>query len=559
MSTELRQLKQEVESWATNANHRGLLDNRALEQINGVGVATPASLFDEDERPLVVGLFGGTGVGKSTLLNRLADDQIARTSVERPTSREVTMYLHDTVKVNQLPDDFPVEKIRVSTHNREAHRHLLWIDMPDFDSVEEENRQLVQGWLPHIDLLVYVVSPERYKDDNGWRLLLSHGHRHAWVFVINHWDRGNELQRKDFENLLSTAGLDSPRIFCTDCSQQDRGALTEALAVDDQFGELESTIVSMADSNTIRQLEARGVTVRASEMQQVVQQTVATLGNPDNFNRLRDVWDLEWANESSAVHTSIQWRFPLMAQHYERHEPGLLKTLVQTIRGKNETVVEQSIPGNMEGRVFDEESILRIKDDIDAVPLLAMDHELPHKLIQQELEPLKSDLDRTLNRIAANSLKEALSNPGTRLQRMLHKMLGYLGALLPTLAMIWVGYRIVEGFHRGGADSGSYLGSNFAINGLLLIGLAWLVPWFLRRKTRPSLTDAALSGMHTGTDKALAYTRAEIRQALHRSNDILVETIGQGEGFLSQQINPHDRAESSSQLAGVLIDQAPRN
>ena len=41
----------------------------------------PSDLFSNAERPLVVGLFGGTGVGKSSLLNRLADAEIARTGV----------------------------------------------------------------------------------------------------------------------------------------------------------------------------------------------------------------------------------------------------------------------------------------------------------------------------------------------------------------------------------------------------------------------------------------------------------------------------------------------
>ena len=62
--------------------------------------------------------------------------------------------------------------------------------MPDFDSTEQSNKQLVLQWLPHIDVLIYVVSPERYKDEKAWRLLLAEGARHAWLFVINQWDKG---------------------------------------------------------------------------------------------------------------------------------------------------------------------------------------------------------------------------------------------------------------------------------------------------------------------------------------------------------------------------------
>ena len=47
--------------------------------------------------------------------------------------------------------------------------------MPDFDSIDQNNRHLVLEWLPHIDVLIYVVSPERYRDEKAWRLLFAEG------------------------------------------------------------------------------------------------------------------------------------------------------------------------------------------------------------------------------------------------------------------------------------------------------------------------------------------------------------------------------------------------
>jgi Uma2 family endonuclease len=44
---------------------------------------------------------------------------------------------------------------------------------------------------PHIDVLVYVVSPERYRDNKAWQLLLAEGGKHAWIFVLNQSDRGH--------------------------------------------------------------------------------------------------------------------------------------------------------------------------------------------------------------------------------------------------------------------------------------------------------------------------------------------------------------------------------
>ena len=147
------------------------------EQLNSLDQQKPENLFEakKQNRPLVVALFGGTGVGKSTLLNRVAGKEIARTGIERPTSREVTIFLHDSVEVKQLPQDFPVEKVNIRQHQDQSKKEILLIDMPDIDSVETENLQIVRDWVPYIDVLLYVVSPERYRDDRGWQFLLDQG------------------------------------------------------------------------------------------------------------------------------------------------------------------------------------------------------------------------------------------------------------------------------------------------------------------------------------------------------------------------------------------------
>jgi len=198
----LTHLQQDLKTWASNAHTQGWLTERAAQSIDSTTTATPGSLFDKPNRPLVVGFFGGTGVGKSTLMNRFAGEAVAHASAERPTSRQITVYVHQSVSVAQLPEEFPMQRLQTQTHNNNQYRSVMWIDMPDFDSVEQSNRTLVEHWLPHIDVVIYVVSPERYKDDNGWRLLLEHGTQHAWLFVINHWDRGDERQRDDFLHLL---------------------------------------------------------------------------------------------------------------------------------------------------------------------------------------------------------------------------------------------------------------------------------------------------------------------------------------------------------------------
>ena len=125
----------------------------------------------------------------------------------------MTLYVHESVALAYLPAELPVHVVRVERHAGEAFRGVLWIDAPDIDSTEEQNRQAALAWLPHVDLVCYVVSPERYRDDAGWRVLHSRGCKHGWAFIINRWDEGDPRQVDDLSSLLTAAGFAEPLVL----------------------------------------------------------------------------------------------------------------------------------------------------------------------------------------------------------------------------------------------------------------------------------------------------------------------------------------------------------
>ena len=88
-----RQVYREAEDFSAQLARDGWIDETPFGRTE---IDSPGDLFSSggSDRPLVVGLFGGTGVGKSSLLNRLAGDSIARTGVVRPTSMEITAARH---------------------------------------------------------------------------------------------------------------------------------------------------------------------------------------------------------------------------------------------------------------------------------------------------------------------------------------------------------------------------------------------------------------------------------------------------------------------------------
>lgn len=495
MSELLKQTQTELQQWRDTAIADGWLPQHAGVGIDAALAEDPSQLFSGvEQRPLVVAFFGGTGVGKSSLLNRLAGAAVARTGVIRPTSREVTVYAHESLSLTQLPAQIPADKVQVSSHSDAASSHVVWIDTPDVDSVATEHRDQVLAWIPYVDLLIYVVSPERYKDDAGWQMLREAGDQHAWMFVLNQWDRGQPEQLTDFKRVLGEAGFADPRVFCTICNDA---------AMADDFDSLRTAVEQLGEKNNVTALIAQAEAAQAERLRNSVALCMGELGEDGAIDTVQSEFAERFKVQSVQIEKDLSWQINASAQRLQEEQGGWR----QLISGKRLSPALADIAQPLE--VWDARSDQRVRDALSELSLSAAQQRLPQAPLRQSLSELA---DKSAGIIKANQREElssALAKPGTLLHRGLFKAVALVAGIAPILALAWIGYRVVVSFYGGNTVEGEYLGADFAINSVLLLGVAWLLPALLREKIRPSLSAAVERALRQGLQQGLIDVAAE--------------------------------------------------
>jgi hypothetical protein len=114
----------------------------------------------------VLALVGGTGVGKSSLLNALAGSSVSDASVRRPTTAQPLAWVPKSSRpgLAGLLDWLGVPKDQVRDHRGDALGDVAILDLPDLDSIESAHRERVEAILPRVDAVVWVTDPEKYHD-----------------------------------------------------------------------------------------------------------------------------------------------------------------------------------------------------------------------------------------------------------------------------------------------------------------------------------------------------------------------------------------------------------
>lgn len=171
----------------------------------------------------VVALAGATGSGKSTLFNALAGLELSETGVRRPTTSAPVACAWDPEGAAGLLD-----RLGVAPKARYARRSalddseaapdglpdgLVLIDLPDHDSAATAHRDQVDRLLKLVDVVVWVLDPEKYADAALHERYLRPlaGYADVMLVVLNQVDRlpGDTADQvlDDLRRLLDEDGL----------------------------------------------------------------------------------------------------------------------------------------------------------------------------------------------------------------------------------------------------------------------------------------------------------------------------------------------------------------
>ncbi|MCK8600611.1 GTPase [Desulfoferrobacter suflitae] len=228
---------------------------------------------------LTIGLLGGTGVGKSSIMNALAGSEISSTSHRRPHTNQVLIYHHEAsfLPANLQQAAVPWRSIK---HQADSIRQILLCDLPDFDSLSTLHREHVNTFLEHLDVLVWITSPEKYADERFYQFL-----RHVpkakqnFYFVLNKADLLFEGQPKEegydrlsrvtenFQRYLIENEVSHPLIYALSAGQI---LGNHPVAPWNQFGSFRRQIFQHRDVKEIMAIKAANIDVEVQQLLSVL-------------------------------------------------------------------------------------------------------------------------------------------------------------------------------------------------------------------------------------------------------------------------------------------------
>lgn|GEM_PF-2962397 len=202
---------------------------RAVQPATRALTELEAHLRSGLELPLTVALMGGTNTGKSTTLNLIAGREVSREKVTANATKRPLIYAHARWREALLSAQRPWPRPELSEdsgapvtqeasltpllrlHEDERLRELILIDCPDLDSTETMNLHSATDITRWADRALFLVTPQKYKDEllvQALHSLVERGQRVHVLFNLITERHERQEMCEDLEQSLSLTGAE---------------------------------------------------------------------------------------------------------------------------------------------------------------------------------------------------------------------------------------------------------------------------------------------------------------------------------------------------------------
>lgn len=195
----------------------GVLDERAWDRAGSLR----SRLRVRDhylEDALTVAFAGGTGTGKSSLVNAIVGAEVVSAGVLRPTTQAAVAVVPANLggSIAALLDAVGVGE----TSDESGPEGRVLVDLPDYDSIERAHREIASAVVPNVDVVIWVADPEKYADPTVREQFLEPmlAYEDQFLFALNKVDLISEDVEPvvdHFRSILTTIGYASPSVVAT--------------------------------------------------------------------------------------------------------------------------------------------------------------------------------------------------------------------------------------------------------------------------------------------------------------------------------------------------------
>ncbi len=316
---------------------------RALEQLDDYIRPRLA----EPDAPAVVVVGGPTGVGKSTLVNSLVGHPVTIPGMLRPTTRSAVLVHHPDDTAWFGPDRLLPTFARADGPSEDQHalrlvatdrirRGLAVIDAPDFDSIDDGNRELSTRLLAAADLWLFVTSAARYSDEVPWQQLELALARDTPVAVVMNRipDEDRATVSAHLARMLDARGVGADRLFLVGRGPVDEDGVLPASYVAGVRGWLDGLGADEAARTALVHQAVRGAIGRALALAEpvAVAATRQVAAVEDLLRTVDGTYDASAAELTARLGDGTLLRGDLLAQWHAFVGRDDLPSLPETMR-----------------------------------------------------------------------------------------------------------------------------------------------------------------------------------------------------------------------------------